>query len=382
MSAEWRAKIAVIATVTIFGLTYGLSAPLIALTLDRRGYSEAFIGVNAAMHALGVLVIAPALPWLCRRFSPRALMLCALVASAVLLMLFPWTPVASWFLLRLLLGMASEVMLVVTETWLNHATQEAHRAKNLALYTAMLSLGFALGPLILSWRGTGERTFVLGGVITLLAALLILATRLSAMVDDAQVNRSWLAWLQLMPLALAATVLNAALECAGMNLLPLYAISLGWREADATSLIAILLLGAIVLQLPVGWLADRLNRRRLVVMLAVLSTLGALVWPLALQQLWLALQQLWLARALLFIWGGVFVGIYTVVMTLIGQHFRGAELAGAYAILSVGWGAGALLGPMLGGMAMSLTMHGLPLLAALLCGLFSLFAMVSAPDKV
>ncbi len=46
---------AVIAAATIFGLTYSLSAPLIALDLDACGYSETFISFNAAMHAGGVL---------------------------------------------------------------------------------------------------------------------------------------------------------------------------------------------------------------------------------------------------------------------------------------------------------------------------------------
>ncbi|KOC92618.1 MFS transporter, partial [Winslowiella iniecta] len=319
MRSELRAKISVIAAVTIFGLTYGLSAPLIAITLANRGYSEAFIGINAGMHALGVLLIAPALPWLCRTFSTRQLMFTALLAAAGLLMMFPWLPVASWFVLRLLLGVATEVILVVTETWLNQVSVEQHRAKNLAMYTAMLSLGFALGPMILSLMGSGSDAFMLGGVVALLAALAMLQSRTGAMSSEHEVKRSLAAWVKLIPLALAATVLNAALECAGMNLLPLYAMNLGWSESEATSLIAILLVGAIVLQLPVGWLADRFDRQRLVVMLAALSTLGALVWPLA-------LQHIWLARALLFIWGGVFVGIYTVIITLIGQRFRGAEL--------------------------------------------------------
>jgi hypothetical protein len=39
---------AVIAAATIFGLTYSLSAELIALDLDARGYSETSIGFNAA----------------------------------------------------------------------------------------------------------------------------------------------------------------------------------------------------------------------------------------------------------------------------------------------------------------------------------------------
>ncbi|WNN43101.1 MFS transporter [Winslowiella toletana] len=368
MKSELRAKFSVISAVTIFGLTYGLSAPLIAITLANHGYSEAFIGINAAMHALGVLLIAPKLPWLCRTFSTRQLMFTAILAAAALLMMFPWLPIASWFVLRLLLGMATEVILVVTETWLNQVTVEQHRAKNLAIYTAMLSLGFALGPMILSLMGSGSNAFMLGGVIALAAALAMILSKTGFISSDHEVKRSLAAWLKLIPLALAATVLNAALECAGMNLLPLYAINLGWSESEATSLIAILLVGAIVLQLPVGWLADRFDRQRLIVILAALSTLGALVWPLA-------LQHIWLARALLFVWGGVFVGIYTVIITLIGQRFRGAELAGAYAILSVGWGVGALIGPMLGGISMSMTLHGLPLMTALLCGIFTLFAL-------
>lgn len=375
MKSELRAKIAVISAVTIFGLTYGLSAPLIALTLSNRGYSETFIGINAGMHALGVLLIAPALPWLCRCFTTRQLMFSALLAASLLLASFPWLPVASWFLLRLLLGVATEIILVVTETWLNQVTLEQHRAKNLAVYTAMLSLGFALGPLILSLRGNGASAFILGGIFALAAALAMLTTRITTIAAESEVKRSLSAWLKIIPLALSATILNAALECAGMSLLPLYAMNLGWSEAEATSLITLLLVGAILLQLPIGWLADRVDRRRLIVILAALSAAGALVWPLA-------LREIWLARALLFLWGGVFVGIYTVIITLIGQRFHGAELAAAYAVLSVGWGVGALLGPVLGGLSMSLTLHGLPLMAAVICGIFTLFALRASQETV
>lgn len=357
----------VIVVVTIFGLTYGLSAPLIALRLAQQDYSETAIGLNAAMHALGVLLIAPLLPALCRHFSPRALLCTALVAVALLLAAFPLMPLASWFVLRMLLGMASEVILVVTETWLNQATPDRHRAKHLALYIAMLSLGFALGPLILSWRGSGTSAFLVAALIALLAAAIMVRARLAPFTQGDAVVRRGRQWLMVIPLALVATVLNAALESAGMNLLAIYAMDLGWGEAQATSLIAVLLLGAIILQLPVGWLADRMDRHRLLVLLALLSTAGALVWPVA-------LAHPWVARVLLFCWGGVFVGIYTVVMTLVGQRFRGPELAAVYAILSVGWGCGAILGPVLGGLAMSLTPHGLPLMAALCCALFTLFA--------
>ncbi|TIT47309.1 MAG: MFS transporter, partial [Mesorhizobium sp.] len=55
MSGLVRTSAVVILTAAIFGLTYGLSAPLIALELAEAGYSESLIGANSAMYAIGVL---------------------------------------------------------------------------------------------------------------------------------------------------------------------------------------------------------------------------------------------------------------------------------------------------------------------------------------
>ena len=57
-----RGKAGVITAVMVFGLTYGLTAPLVSLRLSAAGYSEGWIGLNAAMHAVGVFAIAPLLP--------------------------------------------------------------------------------------------------------------------------------------------------------------------------------------------------------------------------------------------------------------------------------------------------------------------------------
>ena len=73
------------------------------------------------------------------------------------------TSFATWFVLRLMLGAMSEIMLVVTETWLNFMAEAANRARIIAAYTASLSTGFALGPLILvSVGSSGNTAFYLG----------------------------------------------------------------------------------------------------------------------------------------------------------------------------------------------------------------------------
>lgn len=367
-----RDQVAIILTSAIFGLTYGLSAPLIALQLDSAEKGELVVGLNAAMHAFGVLLIAPLLPSLTARFGVPRIALAALVSAALLLLLFPAAPALwLWFPLRLGLGIASEALFVVSETWVNQVAAEETRARSMAAYTASLSLGFALGPVFIALIGSdGALPFVIGSGVALLAAALLLAMRPRPVPIEKPPPMSPLRALRLAPIAIGATALNAALETAGLSLLPLYAMDFGWSERKATLLITILMSGAILLQLPIGWLGDRFDRRRLALIFTALSALGALIWP------WV-LTDPWLAYPLLFVWGGVFVGIYTLMLTLIGSRFEGGELIGLYAILSAAWGVGALLGPPLGGAAMQIATHGLPFFAAISCAALALFMLRS-----
>ncbi|MFK3659159.1 MFS transporter [Scandinavium sp. NPDC088450] len=361
--------LAVIFSVTIFGLTYGLSSPLIAFRLLDAGASESLIGLNAAMHAVGVFIVAPFLPALFRLCRPAVLMVVSLIALAGIFTLFSFVPLSGWLLLRLGLGLFSEIIMVQTETWLNGSTVEQARGKVLALYTAGMSLGFATGPLILLATGSaGGLAFYVAAFLAAIAALLIITSGMPKAHEHHEPADSLLNSLKLAALPVSATVLNAAVEVLGMNFLSVYAMKLGWSESASTLLISVLMLGAIILQLPVGWLADKINRLIFMRTLAGLAAVLAFIWPLI-------LTFHLLAYCMLFIWGGIFVGIYTVAITWVGERFRGAQLAGIYAAMSVAWGAGALIGPLLGGFIMTFSRHGLPWFTGTLCLLFALLSL-------
>jgi MFS family permease len=363
---------AVIATAAVFGLTYSLSASLIALDLAERGATESVIGLNAAMHALGVLVIAPMLPRGVGRIGARRMVLGALVLAALVLALFPAVPgIWVWFPLRFMLGVASEALFTLSETWVSQLSEERTRARSMATYVAALSVGFALGPLILSGVGTeGATSYLIGAALALAAALLIASPKVVAPVFPQQRPGNLLRFLRLAPVAIAAEGLNAGIETAGLSFLPLYAMAQGWTEAGGTRLISCLMFGAILLQLPIGWLGDRMDRLRLAIALGFVAVGGALLWPLV-------MNQPWIAYPLLFLWGGVFVGIYTLMMAVVGSRFAGTELVGIYAVMGLVWGMGALLGPALAGLAMELSAHGLPIFAALACLAFAIYAAAS-----
>jgi MFS family permease len=366
--------IAVIFSVTVFSLTYGLSSPLIAFKLINAGASESVIGINAAMHAVGVFLIAPFLPALFRRFRPLTLIVVSLCAIALIFVLFGVVSFPMWFLLRMGLGLFSEIIMVQTETWLNGSTVERARGKVLALYTAGMSLGFATGPLILAWTGSdGNLAFYVASVLAVLAIVFIFTSGMPRVEGHEENPETLRNSLKLAALPIMATVLNAAVEVLGMNFLSLYAIKLGWRESASALLISVLMFGAIILQLPIGWLADRVDRPRLMTTLAFIAATLAFVWPHI-----LAFHLL--SYVMLFIWGGIFVGIYTVAITSVGERFKGGQLAGIYAAMSVAWGAGALAGPLLGGFAMTFSLHGLPWLTGALCLVFALLSL-SGPLK-
>ncbi|MFT6489510.1 MAG: MFS family permease, partial [Parvibaculaceae bacterium] len=55
-----------------------------------------------------------------------------------------------------------------------------------------------------------------------------------------------------------------------------------------------------------------------------------------------------------FILGGVLNGTYAIGMAKMGDRFSGADLAGSSALMTMLWAAGAMIGPVLGGVGIDL----------------------------
>lgn len=346
---------AVIACISVFGLTYGLTAPLIALLMARQGASDALIGVNSAMHAVGILATTFSLPALAARFGPRRLILSALALAIVTLALIAALPnIWIWFPLRIVLGAAVNALFVLSETWINQVADDATRGRTMAIYTSSLSLGFAIGPTILSVSGIdGWLPFLIAMALIAAAGLTMWPSRVVEPQLGPGGHKVRWRYMALAPIAMAIMVLNACLDSAVLSMLPLYAIQHGWSEARAPLLVTAFLAGSIVLQYPIGWAADRLGRRQVMLACSVAATSLVAGHPLV-------IGHPTAAMVLEFAWGGLFVGIYTIMLAVVGARFQGGRLVAVYALLSLMWGVGALLGPLTAGAAMqALPPHGL-----------------------
>jgi MFS family permease len=312
--------------------------------------------------------VAPVLPRLVARFGLRAMVLSALVTAGLTLAVFPFVPwTALWFPLRFLLGGAATVLFTASDTWVTRLCHEKGRGRTMAIYSSSLSLGFALGPMIVAFTGFGDATpYLVGAALVLTASLVTLSPGLIVPAFERTRSAGSLRFFRRAPIAMLAVLLNAGLQVGGLSFLPLYAIAEGWTKSAASVLASILLLGAILLQFPIGWLADKMDRRRLMTGLGLVCGLVALTWPLI-------FHIHWLVFGVVFVWGGLIVGIYTVMQALVGSRFQGSDLVGVYAAIGITWGIGGLFGPPLLGAAMGLIANGFPFMTGAMCLAFAGF---------
>jgi len=342
-----RALAAIIASIAIYGITIGLSGPLLALVLENRGVSSTLIGLNTAMLAVAMLLFSPLVPRLALRFGYRRLMLWSVLLEAASFALLPLTDsLLVWFAIRLAMGASAIGLFISGETWLNELANERTRGRLLSVYNTMLALAFAGGPALISITGTeGTLPFFAGAAIVLLAGLPLLTSPGGRPAAISSKPSSLLLLVTRSPAIAAAIFLYAFVDLAAGPLLPLFGVQHGMPEASAALMLSALALGHVVLLFPIGWLADSVDRGLVLLLCAGATLLGSLALPLFID----APTWLW---PMLFLWGGFLAGIYTVALTLVGQTYRGADLVSANATIGLIWGMGALTGPSVAGAAM------------------------------
>lgn len=348
--ARLRGHFTVMACLTVFSLTQGLSYPLLALALQARGHDEAAIGLSGAMTALGTLLAGFALPALVRRLGAQAVVMTASALAALLWLGFPlYDDYGAWIAMRLLLGGCAGSAYVVGELWLNQVVSPESRGRAIGVYGAVLSAGFAVGPFILSVSGSeGWPPFVAGaaGCGFTLFMVARLGGALPRQPPPAPAGTPGI-WRSLW-LLLAVVGGIAFFDQAVLSLVPVYGVDAGLAESEAALLIAVMVAGNITLQVPLGWLADRLGPVAVMAGSCLVAALLALLLPSL-------IAQSWLAWPLLFVWGALGFGIYMLSLVELGRRFSDDRLLAGSAAYAVVWGLGGLAGPSGTGLVMELT---------------------------
>jgi len=361
--------VAILATCTASGIGMGLTLPLLGLILERRGYPGTVNGLNLATGGLAAILVTPHVPRWIRKFGTSQYLAAMLVVVAVAFVAIYEAPnLWFWFPIRFVLSAALNSLFVVSEFWINQLADERNRGRMVALYAICLSGGFGVGPAMLGLIGTrGITPFLVGSGMMLLALVPVVLARRAAPRIETHANLPVFSLLRLAPAALLASFVFGAIDAGMAGLLPVYGVRLGYGEAEAALFVTAISVGGLLLQYPIGYLADHMNRQTLLAICALSGVIGAAATPLV-------IHMPFATYALFALWGGITMGIYTIGLTLIGERFKGDQLVGANAAYVILYSLGLLMGPAAEGVALDAwNPHGLLVALGGICGIYALF---------
>jgi MFS family permease len=354
--ANWRNLVAAFAAISVFGFAFGMSYPLLSLILESRGVSPELIGINAAMAPIGILLSASMIPVLARRFGSRNVAVVAAALTALLLLAYKtFDRLDVWFILRLLQGVSISTLFVLSETWIVKFSDSTRRGRIVAVYGSVLSASFGAGPALVSWIGIeGWLPFAVGAAVIVVGIIPLLFVNDTAQPAPHEAAASnVLSFMPKAPMLLAAIGMFAIFDAATLSLLPVYGVAVGLDLPTATNALTALIVGNVVLQFPIGWLADKVSKRLLLAGLAAVTAVLCAVLPSVMGNV-----SMW---PVLLIAGATGYGMYTVGLASLGDRFEGDELVAGNAAFAGMWGTGALAGSVIGGWAMAgFGPHGLP----------------------
>jgi MFS family permease len=342
-SPRWLAPLCLASLLWAF--SFGVNAPLASLWLRDAHCGDTLIGLNTGTYYLGIALAACAVPWLMRRCGWQALLL-GMFASGITAAAFPWGRcLAGWFVLRLLNGAAAAISLIPLETYVNHHAPPGRRAGMFGAYAFCIALGMALGTLVglQMYADTPRTAFIFGGIAALFGAVVILVWQPDFDATEDQRSSAPVGFARNF-LSFGSAWSQGFMEGAMVALLPIYLLAAGLTPTVVAYLMSGVMIGVILAQAPVAWLADRLGRKGVLVGCNVVTLVGIGCLLIPVSTSWLA--------AWLFAVGACSGAFYPLGLALLGERTPPAGLARANAwYLGINC-MGSLTGPIIAGAAM------------------------------
>ncbi|MBV6287731.1 MFS transporter [Pseudomonas aegrilactucae] len=295
----------------IVALGNGVLSSLTTLRLGAAGESATMIGIVSSAYFIGLTLGALFNDRLILRIGHiRAYSSFASLIGVTILLQGMFYDTWGWFVLRLINGWATVGVFLVIESWLLLAGDAKIRGRLLALYMIALYGAGVLGQATLGeitgWGDTAP--FMVAGMLASLSVLpIVILPRVSPLLEQVE---------PLKPRQLLGVTPTGLVGCFGSGiaiaavyaLLPLYLQRIGHDVGEVGSMMAWTILGAMLLQYPVGRWSDRRDR------LEVLTVLAAVCTVLSVAVVLLPLSATWLSVLLFLLGGGVFA-LYPVAVS-------------------------------------------------------------------
>jgi len=346
MFALLRSLTAPLTSLVLLIAASGLFNTFVSVRLEMEGFDNETIGFVISSLYFGVLIGSLWLDrWIAKFGHIRSFIICATFISLLVLVQAFWINPYYWAVLRFLGGISIAGIFIAIESWLLMRAGPAMRGAILSVYLGVFYGALSAGQLLINL--SDPMSIYPFCITAFLSAASILPLCLSKIPEPKIERTSSLSMIQLFklsPLGLVGGVVSGMLLAVVYGLVPVYATEIGMSIPEIGNLMALMIFGGLSFQWPLGRLADRGDRRRVLIGASFFTALVGTA---------IAIMGHNISFALAFIFGGFSFTIYPLSMAHACEKLTEDQIVPATGGFVLSYGVGAIAGPLIAPLVMS-----------------------------
>lgn len=337
-----RTLSALMISVTLLMFGNSMFSTLLALRANIENYPNEMVGLMASGYffgfALGTFRSGPLINRIGHIRTFAALSAIA-AASAMMVLIFqdPW----AWVVLRAIMGAASAGLFVVVESWLNNRATNNSRGILLSIYIMIGYMASAVGQQAIKFGDPASfGLFLLVGIVLVLSLVPVSLTKATHPdpVDKPLLNIRTL--FSVSPTAVVGCLVAGLISSSWWGLGPVYAQELGLSVAQISGFMTAGLLGGMLLQIPIGRLSDRQDRRLVLFGVAACLSIPALMLVLS------GMMPSWTLPVSAAVFFGLSSTLYPLSIAYANDYLDPGDVVAASGGFVLVFGVGAVVGPL------------------------------------
>lgn len=322
----------------------GLQSTLVSWRATYEGFSSTMTGLVMAGYYAGFLAGSVSTPNLIQRVGYIRVFaaLASLASTAVLVMIIyinPW----AWLTMRFMIGFCFAGTYVIVESWLNARSDNENRGSTLSFYMVVSYGGLAAGQWLLNTSDpAGVTLFLVSSILLSLALVPVLISRTEAPAIEDSESLGVASLFRIAPSGVFSIIATAIAHSAMFGMGAVYAASVGMTISETVLFMSTYIVAGAFMQLPLGWVSDRIDRRLVILGLSLIVILSCYVlFKMEPQQ-----TQFVLMYALL---GGMTLPLYSIGVAHTNDRLKPEQMISASSTVVLIFGSASILGPVIAG---------------------------------
>ncbi|MEM7268651.1 MAG: MFS transporter [Pseudomonadota bacterium] len=327
----------------------GLQGTLLGVRGGIEGFDPALLSYVISAYFLGFLGGSLAAPVLLKRVGHvRVFAAMASLISAAFILYAAAPDLIAWFFLRVVVGFCFSCVYVVAESWLNDSTDNEHRGQALSVYVIVQMMGIVSAQAMFSFGDpSGYGLFVLISVLVSISFAPILLSVSPAPIYQTAKRMSFGELFRTSPLGFVGSVAIGACFAALFGMSSVYGAQRGLSQSEIAIFVASIYVGGMILQYPIGWMSDRMDRRILIIGVCAVASASCLMAMAGGDSFYVSI-------AAAFFIGGTVNPLYSLLIAHTNDYLDHDDMAAAASGLVFIGGVGAIGGPVIVGQMMGL----------------------------